>query len=445
MRPLAKKTATTGWGLYPTIAAAIQRAYSPRDLIESAATPVLPQGNCRSYGDACLYERVVSTLPLKHLLDFDPERGLLRAQAGTTLEKIIRFALPRGFFLPVTPGTKFPTLGGCIAADVHGKNHHGEGSIAAFIEELDMVLADGSQIRCSRNQHPDLFWATLGGMGLTGFVYAAVLRLKKVSSAYVKQRSIKSANFAETCRIFAETQHQYTYSVAWIDSLKKGKNLGRSLVLLGKHADAEEIEARDPFALHNDGRLSAPFLPNFALNTRSMQTFNTLFYHRQLKRSVDAIIHYDKYFYPLDAIQHWNRIYGRKGFLQYQVVVPFTDGEAIMADLLARIARRGIASLLTVLKTFGAQNEGLLSFPIAGYTLALDIPLSDSSIVPFMRQLNKTIVEVNGRIYLAKDAILEQEDFAAMYPRLERFKEIKRRYDPEHRFRSCQSDRLGIT
>ena len=176
-----------------------------------------------------------------------------------------------------------------------------------------------------------------------------------------------------------------------------------------------------------------------------MQAFNTLFYHRQLKRSVDSIIHYDKYFYPLDAIQHWNRIYGRKGFLQYQVVVPFADGEAIMADLLDRIARRGIASLLTVLKTFGAQNEGLLSFPIAGYTLALDIPLSDLSIVPFMRQLNKTIVEANGRIYLAKDAILEQEDFASMYPRLEKFKEIKRYYDPEHRFRSSQSDRLGIT
>lgn len=443
---MAKKIATTGWGLYPIIESSVRRAYYPEDLGKDAGGPLLPQGNCRSYGDACLYERVVSTLPLKHLLAFDAERGFLRAQAGITLDEIIRFALPRGYFPPVTPGTKFPTLGGCIAADVHGKNHHAEGSIAGFLEDLDLVLADGSTLRCSPTQNPDLFWATLGGMGLTGIIYAATLRLKKVASAYVQQRSIKTANFAETCRIFAETQGEYTYSVAWIDSLKKGKGLGRGLILLGEHADANELKERESFPLHAGGRLTVPsFFPSFALNTWSMRTFNTLYYHRQLRHTADALIHYNPYFYPLDAIHHWNRIYGRAGFLQYQVVVPFADGEEVMADLLGRIAQRGIASLLTVLKTFGPANEGLLSFPIPGYTLALDIPLSDGGVVPFLRQLNKIIVRAGGRVYLAKDAILEREDFEAMYPQLAQFKEVKRRYDPEHRFRSCLSDRLGIT
>ena len=443
---MAKTTTTTGWGLYPSVEASLRRAHYPRDLHIAAGTSVLPQGSCRSYGDACLYDHVVSTLPLKHLLAFDPQQGLLRAEAGTTIEDIIRFAVPRGFFPPVTPGTKFPTLGGCIAADVHGKNHHADGSIATFVEELEMVLADGSAVCCSRSQHPDLFWATLGGMGLTGFIYAATLRLKKISSAYMRQRAVKTANFAETCRVFAETQRQYTYSVAWIDSLKKGRHLGRGLVLLGEHAEAAEVGNKDLFPLHADGRLDVPiFFPDFALNTWSMRAFNTAFYHRQLRRSAEATIHYDPYFYPLDAIHRWNRIYGRKGFLQYQVVVPFADGEEIMAEVLGRIVRRGIASLLTVLKTLGPQNEGLLSFPMAGYTLTLDIPLRDESVVPFLRELNKTIVQAKGRVYLAKDAILEREDFAAMYPQLGKFREVKRRYDPEHCFRSRQSDRLGIT
>ncbi|MEE3258844.1 MAG: D-arabinono-1,4-lactone oxidase, partial [Candidatus Latescibacterota bacterium] len=195
-----------------------------------------------------------------------------------------------------------------------------------------------------------------------------------------------------------------------------------------------------------DGRFDVPFFfPSFALNTWSMGVFNTLFYHRQWRRSTDGLVHYDPYFYPLDAIHRWNRIYGRRGFLQYQVVVPYRDGEEIMAELLGRIASRGIPSLLTVLKSFGPANDGLLSFPTAGYTLALDIPMRDEGLIPFLRELNKTLVRAKGRVYLAKDAILEREDFAAMYPQLEEFKAIKRKYDPQYRFRSRLSDRLGIT
>ncbi len=443
---MQKKITTSGWGRYPLVAAAVQRARYLSDLGRAAATPVLPQGNCRSYGDACLYERVVSTLALKHLLNFDPQRGLLRAQAGITLAEIIRFVLPYGFFPPVTPGTKFPTLGGCIAADVHGKNHHAEGSMAAFVEALDMVLADGSLVRCSRHQRAELFWATLGGMGLTGFIYAATLRLKKVPSAYIRQRAIKTANWAETCRVCTETQHQYTYSVAWVDGLQTGRRLGRGRVLLGEHAGVRELKGKPPFPGHGEGRWVVPFFwPGGVLNAKSLKVFNALYYHRQVRRTSDALVHYDPYFYPLDAVGDWNRLYGRRGFLQYQVAVPYADGADVIADLLGRIARAGVASPLAVLKTFGPPNAGLLSFPIAGYTLALDIPLRDDGTIPFLHTLNKIVVAAQGRVYLAKDAILAREDFAAMYPQLEQFKAVKRKYDPEGRFRSCLSDRLGIT
>ena len=435
----------TGWGLYPVVEAEMVRARYLQDLIDATRTcaPLLAQGNCRSYGDACLARRVVSTLDLGHLLDFDAERGLLRAQAGITLAEIIRFALPRGFFAPVTPGTKYTTLGGCIAADVHGKNHHAEGSIGNFVEELEMVLADGSYRRCSRDEGADLFWATLGGMGLTGFIYAAALRLKKVTSAYIAMRSIKTANLRETCQVFAETQDDHVYSVAWIDCLARGKKLGRSIVMLGDHlADAEEKYGLE---LHSPRQCNIPFhFPECALTPWSMRLFNTLYHGRQWRRQTSSIVHYDPFFYPLDRIGHWNRIYGRRGFLQYQCAVPFTDGVEVITDLLDRIAARGAGSFLAVLKTFGPQ-EGLLSFPMPGYTLTLDFPLRDERLIPFLHELNRQTLRAGGRVYLAKDAMLKGEDFAAMYPRLEEFERIKRTYDPERRFRSLQSDRLGLT
>jgi FAD/FMN-containing dehydrogenase len=372
-----KRHPTSGWGLYPVVESCLEKVRFPKDLVSSVRSrkPFLPQGNRRSYGDACLFDRVFSTLSLDHLLAFDSERGLLRAEAGIPLEEIIRFALPRGWFLPVTPGTKFPTLGGCIAADVHGKNHHVDGTIGNFIDELEMVLADGSWVRCSRSEMPDLFGATLGGMGLTGFIYAATLRLRKVDTAYIQMRAIRTDNLAEACRIFAETSHAYTYSVAWTDCLARGSSLGRSIVMLGNHAPKGTVEPSRAFRLHARGRLSVPFFfPGIALNAWSVKAFNALYYRRQVRRQVDALVHYDPFFYPLDAISHWNRIYGRGGFLQYQFVIPFADGQEIMTQVLERIADRGIASFLAVLKTLGPQ-EGLLSFPMPGYTLALDIPL----------------------------------------------------------------------
>ena len=437
-----------GWGMYPVVEAHRTKARYLEDLVESARAqrPVLAQGSCRSYGDACLYSRVVSVLPLDHLLAFDPERGVLRAEAGVTLERILEFALPRGWFLPVTPGTKFPTLGGCLAADVHGKNHHVDGTIGNWVDEMEMVLADGTCRRCSRQEDPDLFRATLGGMGLTGFIYAATLRLRRVLSAYIRMRAVRTSHLADTCQILAATQEEYTYSVAWIDCLSQGRDLGRSIVMLGQHAAAGEQPGRQPLALHAQGQLSIPFhFPGWALNRWSVKAFNALYYHRQLRRTRDLVLHYDPFFYPLDALAHWNRIYGRRGFLQYQIAIPFADGVDVMRDILERLAAQGAASFLAVLKTFGPPQEGLLSFPLPGYTLALDLPLRGPGLIPFLRGLDRIVLAAGGRIYLAKDAIVERDVFAAMYPRLEEFKVVKRRYDPEGVFRSHQSDRLGLT
>lgn len=439
-----KMTPTAGWGLYPVVDAQVDHPRYLEELVGLAqrGQPQLAQGNCRSYGDACLYPQVVSTLPLQHLLEFDPQQGLLRAQAGITLDSLLRFCVPRGFFLPVTPGTKFPTLGGCIAADVHGKNHHRDGAIGRFVEELEMVLADGSQVRCSRRVYPDLFRATLGGMGLTGFIYAATLRLKPVESSFIEVRTVRTGDFAEACQLMSETRDQYLYSVAWIDCLATGRHLGRSLVMLGNHAPAS---GPSPLPLHSTRQRPVPFyLPGFALNSWSVGAFNTLFYRRQWRRDQQRRVHYDPFFYPLDVLSNWNRIYGRGGFLQYQFAIPFAGGLELMREILGRIAACGAASFLAVLKTFGPEEEGLLSFPLPGYTLALDFPLQGGRIIPFLTELTKLITPAGGRIYLAKDAILEEGDFVAMYPRLEEFRKIKQKYDPHNQFRSCQSDRLGL-
>ena len=283
-------------------------------------------------------------------------------------------------------------------------------------------------------------------MGLTGFIYAATLRLQAISSSYIRLRSVRTRDLEETCRLFAQTQRDNRYSMAWIDTLATGSRLGRSIVMMGDHASADEAATANPLKLHASPRLTVPFhLPSVVLNRWSVKAFNALYYRRQWRHDRTTLVHYEPFFYPLDAIGHWNRIYGRAGFLQYQFVLPFAAGLDTVADILQRIAARGTGSFLAVLKTLG-DGAGPLSFPLPGYTLALDFPLHDKGIIPFLRQLDQLVLKTAGRVYLAKDAILQQEDFARMYyPRLDEFKRLKRTYDPGHLFRSRQSDRLGLT
>ena len=436
---------TTGWGRYPVVESSTRVARSVGDLTRFATEPksTLAQGSRRSYGDACLFERVVSALPLNRFLSFDDTSGVLRAEAGVTIEETIRFFLPRGWFPAVTPGTKHPTLGGCIAADVHGKNHHGEGSIANYVDELEMVLANGDRVTCSRQQLPELFWATVGGMGLTGFIYAASMRLKRVESSFIQLRTERTGSLEETCQLLVETQDESEYSVAWIDTVARGRSCGRGLCLLGTHAAADD--RRKPFPLHRNGAVGIPgAMPSVAFSRTGVQLFNSLYYRHQLPLRTTRLIHYDPFFYPLDRLANWNRLYGRRGFLQYQLVVPFADGFDALTDILALLHARKVASTLAVLKTFGEAESGPLSFPAAGLTLALDFPCRPA-VFAALKGVTDVVAAAGGRLYLAKDAILEREQFAGMYPRLSEFLATKKKYDPCCRFRSHLSDRLGLT
>ena len=318
------------------------------------------------------------------------------------------------------------------------RNHHRVGACSAFVDELEMVLAGGDVARCSRTGRPDLFWATLGGMGLTGLIHAVTLRLAPVRSAFIDSLSLRTDSLAETCRLLRETQDQHAHSVAWIDLLASAGRRGRGHVHLGDHADGPALSP-----LHRDSRWTLPALPANLARRTGLRLLNTLYYRRQLRRRRRRRIHYGPWFHPLDGVGHWNRAYGPRGFLQFQFAVPFDDGEAVMAEVVER-ARRAAPCSLAVLKTFGDQPGGPLGFPMPGYTLALDFPRT-SRIEEALGAAADAVARSGGRVYLAKDALLTPEQTEAMYPRLEEFRAARRRYDPGGRFRSALSDRTGLT
>ncbi|MDA0337697.1 MAG: FAD-binding oxidoreductase [bacterium] len=430
----------SGWGRYPEIEASVDM---PRDLQSLRAAildgrgAMIARGAGRSYGDAAVADHVISCLPLRHLLAFDAASGMLHAQGGVTLDDVIGFALPRGWFLPVTPGTRFPTLAGCIAADVHGKNHHGVGSLSAFVERLEIVLADGTLVPCSRTEHPELFWATHGGMGLTGVIYSLHLRLQPVRSAFLQSVRLRTDSLHETCKLLCATQHRYPYSVAWIDTLC-GRRRGRGHIMLGTHATDGRLTP-----LHRAPRWTVPRLPTNLVRRSGLRPFNTLTYRGQWRRRVATTVHYEPYFYPLDAAACWNRLYGPRGFLQFQFAVPFAGAEAAMEMVLERTDRAAPCAL-AVLKTFGDHPTGPLGFPLPGFTLALDFPRT-GAIETAVRAATDDVIAAGGRVYLAKDSVITPEQLDAMYPRVDEFRQLRRQFDPQGRFRSLQSDRLGLS
>ncbi len=435
----------SGWGNYPKIEVHLERARGAEaavGLVRSSGS-LIARGNGRAYGDAALNPYLtLSMLPSDRILAFDPATGRLECEAGMLLSDIIDVFLPRGWFVPVTPGTKFVTVGGMIAADVHGKNHHGAGSFGDHVESLRLALADGQVLRCGPSENPELFAATRGGMGLTGVILSAAFRMIPIETSFIRQETHRAANLREAMDRF-EASQGWTYSVAWIDCLAGGDSLGRSLIYLGEHARRDELppalNAGLDAVVRKSRRVPLDF-PGFALNRWTVRAFNALYYRRG--RPGIGFVDYDSYFYPLDSILEWNRIYGGAGFVQYQCVLPKAASAAGMTALLERIARSGLGSFLAVLKLFGRQ-DGLLSFPMEGYTLALDFP-ANAATFSLLTELDAIVGDHGGRLYLAKDARSGPALLRRGYRRLAEFGAARATYDPDGKFSSLQSQRLGL-
>jgi len=402
------------WGNFPKMdAQEVDTKLFVKLLKERTATDTfIARGNGRCYGDASLNETIVSTLDLNHFIDFDAEKGEMECQSGVLFSELLEFLVPRGFFLPVTPGTQFITLGGAIAADVHGKNHHMEGCFSEFVLDFQLLTADGTIIRCSKEENADVFWQTIGAMGLTGIILSARFRLKKIENSYIYQESIKAKNLDEIFALFEDSK-DWTYTVAWIDCLQKGKNIGRSILMRGEHATNDQLskkQGEQKYLIPKKGKLNIPInFPGFVLNSLSVKAFNLLFYYKQWSRKKKFISHYTTFFYPLDAILNWNKIYGKKGFIQYQFVTPKETSKEAMREVLSEIAKSGQGSFLAVLKLFGEKNEKAYnSFPIEGYTLALDFKVNKELFL-LVPKLDEVVLKYGGRIYRAKDSLSRPE------------------------------------
>jgi FAD/FMN-containing dehydrogenase len=432
----------TNWNNFPVVEAKEISFDFQKDLVVKLAHSSIPHGNGRCYGDASLYSDVINTLRFDKVLAFDEHAGIITCQSGVLLSDLLQIIVPRGWFLPVTPGTKFITVGGAVASDVHGKNHHVDGAFSNQIVSMSVLTGTGETLVCSKDTNAELFWATCGGMGLTGVIMEVKFRLKRIQSSYIRQKQIKAANLDEVMDLF-DRNTESMYSVAWIDCLKSGKHFGRSILMLGEHAGTDETPAENKLLTREKSLLTIPFhFPSFVLNGYSVKIFNAFFYAKNYKREINNVVHYDGFFYPLDSILEWNKIYGKKGFVQYQFVLPLEASKEGLKNILTRISKMGMGSFLAVLKLFGEQND-LISFPMKGYTLALDFPIRPG-LFEFLDELDQVVAGYGGRIYLSKDARMKKEIFWSTYPRAREFQEILKKYDPQNRFNSNLSERLML-
>ena len=400
----------TNWGNFPVVEKEIKSEDSLQKIREYVLenNEVIARGNGRCYGDAALGEHIFSTKRLNKFISFDRLNGILECESGVMLSEILEVIVPQGYFLYVTPGTKYITVGGAIASDVHGKNHHAEGCFSESVTEFSIMNEKGEVLACSPTENSNLFWATIGGMGLTGIILSAKLKLKNIETAYIRQESIKAENLDEIFKLFDESE-DWTYNVAWIDCLQKGKNLGRSILMRGEHALKAELPkslAENPLRLKKKMQPTIPFnFPGFVLNALTVRIFNWLYFQKQNKRQVHNFVDYETFFYPLDAVNNWNKIYGKNGFIQYQMVIPKEKGKEGMKKILETIAKSGNGSFLAVLKLFGKNNpKAYNSFPFEGYTLALDFKVN-SGLKKLVADLDNIVEEYKGRIYLTKDSM----------------------------------------
>lgn len=438
------KTTLTNWGNYPKVEADLRRFSSENGLREIVGDSgeLITRGLGRSYGDSSLGDTVASPFGYDRVTAFDEKSGAVTCEAGISLEEILTIFVPRGWFLPVTPGTKFVTLGGAIAADVHGKNHHKAGCFSRHVLSMDVMLADGTVTACSPEKNGELFDATCGGMGLTGVIVRATIKLGKIETAYIKQQTLKAKNLGELMEFFEEASDT-TYTVAWVDCLaKKDGDIGRSVLMKGEHAAADDIGTKNPLSPPEKRKIAVPFnLPGFSLNRYTVKIFNSVYYG-MARHGKTSVLDYDSFFYPLDGIHNWNRIYGRKGFMQYQFVLPKETSLDGLKKVLKKTADTGMGSFLAVLKLLGPQ-ERLISFPMEGYTLALDFPMT-KNLFGFLDELDDIVLDYGGRLYLAKDARMSSDMFKKSYKNSDRFIQYKHSVDKKGKFQSLQSKRLGI-
>ncbi len=422
-------TKISSWGRYPKLPQTAHFA-NWAEQVDPLATELpngfLPFGNGRSYGDSCLAsnDQLLSTRLMNRFISADWQTGVLRAEAGVLLSEILEQSVNRGWFLASTPGTKLITLGGAVANDVHGKNHHVAGTFGRHVRRFSLYRSDVGIVECSEDDNSELFHATIAGLGLTGIILWVELQLKPIQSSLIDSQSIKFSNLDEFFTLSREIDKDFDYTVAWIDCVSTGKNLGRGIYMVGNHATEGSLE------LPKSTKLIIPIdLPFSMVNRLSLKSFNTLYYNKQLSRKVEERVSYEPFFYPLDAILEWNRIYGRSGFQQYQCVIPEDNAQEAMKEILTTISNRKMGSFLAVLKRCSdITSPGLLSFPMQGATLALDFPQVKGKTNELFDELDSIVMQAGGRLYPAKDAHMKSAFFQQAYPQWEELEKLR---DPQ--------------
>lgn len=441
------KKELSGWGNYPVSVCYVTRPERIGELGPAKKTTIA-RGLGRTYGDASINASsdVILMERLNRFVSFEPDTGLLTAEAGVTVGEILSLFIPKGWMMPVVPGTKQATLGGCVAVDVHGRNHFTQGSFGSIVRELVIVLADGSSRRTSPIKDPELFWATVGGLGLTGIITEVTIQMKPIQTAYLLVRHRSASHIEEVLEKVYQESERGRYCSAWIDCFSSKGLMGKGVVMSASFADVEDLPKvlRRPLSAEGRLKFQVPFsIPTKLLSPFAVKTFNSVYYWLQSAKTTPFIVDYDRYFFPSDAIGSWNRLYGREGFIHYEFVLPSKCAQEATLMLLQEFVKNRHCPFYATLSRFGPQGDGLLSFPTEGYSLSLDMPMT-TDLLSFLDNLDEMVLRLEGRVCLATDARMKSTLFQAMYPRYSQWRHVKSAVDPQGCFSSSLSRRLGL-